>query len=116
MAENNENFSTMILHEARELRVRMFAGKTHLALTKKRFDEFGEMSDTGRQDMVIKGQHFTKLTQINWTRILFSLLGNNIAPRDVLVPLTANEDSVLLNVSRFPSNFVNEQVSINLII
>ena len=58
MAENNENFSTMVLHEARELRVRMFAGKAHLALTKKRFDEFGEMSDTGRQDMVINGQHF----------------------------------------------------------
>ena len=80
MAENNENFSTMILHEPRELRVRMFAGKAHLALTKKHFDEFGEMSDTGRQDMVIKGRHFTKLTQLNWTRILFSLLGNNIAP------------------------------------
>ena len=27
MAVNNENFSTMVLHEARELRVRMFAGK-----------------------------------------------------------------------------------------
>ena len=109
MAENNENFSTMVLHEARELRVRMFAGKDHLALTKKRFDEFGEMSDTGRQDMVINGQHFTKLTQLNWTRILFSLLGNNIAPRDVLVPLRANEDSGLLNDSRFQSFTLNEQ-------
>ena len=109
MAENNENFSTMVLHEARELRVRMFAGKAHLALTKKRFDEFGEMSDTGRQDMVINGQHFTKLTQLNWTRILFSLLGNNIAPRDVLVPLRANEESGLLNDSRFQSIILNEQ-------
>ena len=80
MAENNESFSTMILHEAREKRVRMFAGKAHLALTKKGFDEFGETSDTGRQDMVINGQHFTTLTQLNWTRILFSLLGNHIAP------------------------------------
>ena len=109
MAENNENFSTMILHKARELRVRMFAGKAHLASTKNRFDEFGEMSDTGRQDMVINGQHFPKLTQLNWTRILFSLLGNNIAPRDVLVPLRANEDSGLLNDSGFQSIILNEQ-------
>ena len=109
MAENKKNFSTMVLHEARELRVRMFAGKAHPALTKKRFDEFGEKSDTGRQDMVINGQHFTKLTQLNWTRILFSLLGKNIAPRDVLVPLRANEDSGLLNDSRFQSIILNEQ-------
>ena len=109
MAQNNENFSTMILHEARELRLRMFARKAHLALTKKRFDEFGEMSDTGRQDMVINGQHSTKLTQLNWKRIIFSLLGNNIAPRDVLVPLRANEDSGLLNDSRFESIILNQQ-------
>ena len=109
MAENNENFSTMVLHEARELRVPMFAGKALMALTNKRFDEFGEMPDTGRQDLVINGQHFTKLTQLNWTGILFSLLGNNIAPRDVLVPLSANEDSGLLNDSRFQSVILNEQ-------
>ena len=106
--DEKENFTTMILHEARELRVRMFAGKAHLALT-KRFDEFGEMSDTSRQDMVINGQHFTKLTQLNWTRRLFSLLGNNIAPRDVLVPQRANEDSGLLNDSRFQSIILIEQ-------
>ena len=43
MAENNENVSTMLLREARELRVRMFAGKAHLVLTKKRLDEFGNL-------------------------------------------------------------------------
>ena len=108
MAEDNENFSTKILHETRELSVRMFAGKAHLALTDKRFGEFGEMSDTSRQDMVMNGHYFTKLNQLNWTRIIFSLLANNIAPRDVLVPLRANEVSGLLNDSRFQSIILNE--------
>ena len=109
MAENNENFSTIILQEARELRVQMFAGKTLLASTKKRFDEFGEISDTSRQDVVINGQHFTKSTQLNRTRIPFHLVGNNIAPRDVMVPLRTNEDSGVLNDSRFQSIILNER-------
>ena len=109
MTEKQENFWTLTLHEARELRVGLFAGTTQLALTMKRFNEFGVVSVTGTQDMLTNGQHFTKLTQLNRTRLLFSFLGNNIAPQVVSVPLRANNDSGVPNDSRFKSIIANEQ-------
>lgn len=103
-----EKFMTIALHETRELRVRTLTEKIQIILSKKRFDDCGDLWGSGSSEISISPDDFQSLTQLNWSRIFFCMLGSCHVPREDIVDQT-NEDSGLVSDSRFTTVILSKK-------
>ena len=101
-----KKFSSVVLHETRQLTVRTVRNKIELILPKKRLDEFEQMWDSGSSEITLSMDIFQQVIHLNWTKI-FGLLWYGHAPKNVTFPQQAIEDNGRRKDPRFTTVFLN---------